>query len=276
MAIKLINFSKYSSIKIGGKIEVSLLEHPCDFTDKHYLLGSCNNTIIGKQPPPLMILSKKYDYIKIQDGLLKIGGATPSGKIASYCKKHDIAHFELLSHLPGTLGGLIYMNAGLKEYEIFSYLKNIQTTLGIFQKEDIEYGYRYTNITSPILEASFELHKGFDAAKVLMFKKMRSNQPSTPSAGSCFKNPKGDYAGRLIEAVGLKGILKGDMCFSQEHANFLVNNGEGTFEDAIYLIKEAQKKVYEEFDIWLECEIVILDEKYMSDTSPLILKNHAF
>ena len=55
-----------------------------------------------------------------------------------------------------------------------------------------------------------------------------------------------------------------------------MNNGEGTFEDAIYLIKEAQKKVYEEFDIWLECEIVILDEKYMSDTSPLILKNHAF
>jgi UDP-N-acetylmuramate dehydrogenase len=273
MPTKLINFSQYSSIKIGEKIEVSLLEYPCDFTDKHYLLGSCNNTLIGTQPPPLMILSKKYDYIKIEDGLLKIGGATPSGKIASFCKKHNIAHFELVSHLPGTLGGLVNMNAGLKEYEIFNYLLSIETTLGTFQKEDIEYGYRYTDITSPILEVSFELHEGFDTNKVAMFKKMRSNQPSTPSAGSCFKNPKGDYAGRLIEAVGLKGVLQGDMCFSQEHANFLVNNGNGTFEDAIYLIEEAQKRVWLEFAIWLECEIIILDERYMSDTSPLILKS---
>ena len=99
---------------------------------------------------------------------------------------------------------------------------------------------------------------------------MRSNQPSTASAGSCFKNPKGDYAGRLIEAVGLKGVLKGDMCFSQEHANFLVNNGAGTFEEAIHLIQEAQKRVYAAFDIWMECEIIVLDERYMNDTSPLI------
>jgi len=270
MATKLINFSKYSSIKIGERIEVSLLEKPSDFTGEHYLLGSCNNTLIGSQPPPLMILSKKYDYIKIEDGVLKIGGATPSGKIASFCKKHNIANLELVSHLPGTLGGLVYMNAGLKEYEIFNHLICIETTLGISQKEDIEYGYRYTNITSPILEASFELHKGFDTAKVLMFKKMRSNQPSTASAGSCFKNPKGDYAGRLIEAVGLKGLLQGGMCFSQEHANFLVNNGAGTFEDAIHLIQEAQKRVHAAFDIWMECEIIVLDERYMNDTSPLV------
>ena len=270
MSTKLINFSKYSSIKIGEKIEVSLLEKPSDFTNKHYLLGSCNNTLIGTQTPPLMILSKKYDYIKIENDVLKIGGATPSGKIASYCKKNNIAHFELVSHLPGTLGGLVYMNAGLKEYEIFNYLISIETTLGTFQKEDIEYGYRYTDISSPILEVSFELHEGFDTKKVEMFKKMRSNQPATPSAGSCFKNPKGDYAGRLIEAVRLKGVLQGDMCFSQEHANFLVNNGDGTFKDAIYLIEEAQRRVYTEFDIWLECEIIILDERYMGNDSALL------
>ena len=270
MSTKLINFSKYSSIKIGEKIEVSLLEKPSDFTNKHYLLGSCNNTLIGTQAPPLMILSKKYDYIKIENDVLKIGGATPSGKIASYCKKNNIAHFELVSHLPGTLGGLVYMNAGLKEYEIFNYLISIETTLGTFQKEDIEYGYRYTDISSPILEVSFELHQGFDTNKVEMFKKMRSNQPATPSAGSCFKNPKGDYAGRLIEAVRLKGVLQGDMCFSQEHANFLVNNGDGTFKDAIYLIEEAQRRVYKEFSIWLECEIIVLDERYMGNDSALL------
>ena len=270
MNFKDINFSKYSSIKIGTTLNVALLEN-CDSSIKdYYLIGSCNNILIGTKPPPLMMLSKKYDYIKIEDGVLKIGAATPSGRIASFCKKYDIANFEFVSHLPGKLGGLVYMNAGLKEYEIFNNLIDITTCSGIKKRGDINYGYRFTDINEPILEATFELSQGFDKTKVEIFKKMRSNQPSTPSAGSCFKNPDGDYAGRLIEAVGLKGQRVGDMEFSSEHANFLVNYGNGNFDDAIYLIKEAQRRVFKEFNIWLECEIVILDKSYMGSKSPLI------
>jgi UDP-N-acetylmuramate dehydrogenase len=270
MKTKSVNFQRYSSFKIGQTQEVALLGDDFSNVDSFYLIGSCNNTLVGTNPPPLMMLSKQYDYIKIEDNLLKIGGATPSGKIASFCKKHNIAHFELVSHLPGKLGGLVYMNAGLKEYEIFNHLVSIKTTKGVKKKEEIEYGYRYTDIKEPILEVTFALEEGFDSVKVKMFKKMRDNQPSTPSAGSCFKNPEGDYAGRLIEAVGLKGFMKGNMCFSQEHANFLVNKGDGIFDDAIFLIQEAQKRVYKEFGIWLECEIVILDKNYMSGDSSLI------
>lgn len=259
MKTKHINFSKYSSFKIGPEVDVALLKD--DFTNvkNYYLIGSCNNTLVGNNPPPLMMLDKMYDYIKIEDKLLKIGGATPSGKVASFCKKNNIANLEFLSHLPGKLGGLVYMNAGLKEFEIFNVLVDITTTDGVKTKEKIEYGYRYTNINKPILEATFSLEYGYNKEKVEMFKKMRSNQPSTPSAGSCFKNPKGDYAGRLIEAVGLKGVMRGDMCFSNKHANFLVNNGKGTFEDAMSLINEAKRKVQEEFNILLECEVVILE-----------------
>ena len=273
MPTKQINFAKYSSIKIGQKINVDVLEVQSDFDNTYYLLGSCNNTLIGTQPPPLMILSKKYDFLKIEDNILKIGGATPSGKIASFCKKHNIANLELVSHLPGTLGGLVSMNAGLKEYEIFNHLVSITTCKETLQKEEIEYGYRYTNINSPILEVNFNLEHGFEQDKVEMFKKMRSNQPSTPSAGSCFKNPLGDYAGRLIEAVGLKGKRVGDMEFSTVHANFLVNHGNGNFDDAMQLIQDAQEKVYKEFDIWLECEIIILDKRFMGGKSPLIKGN---
>lgn len=273
MKTKRINFKNYSSFKIGGEIEVALLEDNFSKIDDYYLIGSCNNTLVGTNPPKLMMLSKKYDYIKIEDNLLKIGGATPSGKIASFCKKHDIANFELLSHLPGKLGGLVFMNAGLKEFEIFNHLVFIKTTSGIKLKKDILFGYRGTDIGEPILEASFELIAGYDKERVTMFKKMRDNQPSTPSAGSCFKNPKGDYAGRLIEAVGLKGVMQGNMCFSQKHANFLVNHGNGIFDDAIYLIKEAQKRVFSKFNIWLECEIVVLDERFMSEESPLIKRD---
>ena len=160
MRTKKINFSKYSSLKIGQEIEVALLESPSDFNDSYYLLGSCNNTLIGTEPPPLMILSKKYDFIKIQNNTLIIGGATPSGKIASFCKKNNIANLELVSHLPGTLGGLVYMNAGLKEYEIFNHLISLKTCAGTLEKEDINYGYRFTDINSPILEVTFELEIG--------------------------------------------------------------------------------------------------------------------
>ncbi len=269
MRFKTVDFSKYSSIKIGPILNVALFEKNTQRTKEYYPIGSCNNTLVGNNPPPLMMLSKEYDYINIEGDLLKIGGATPSGKIASFCKKNNIAHFEFLSHLPGKLGGLVFMNAGLKEYEIFNYLHNITTDSGIKTKDEIEYGYRYTNITETILEATFILEHGYNTQKVAMFQKMRANQPSTPSAGSCFKNPHNDYAGRLIEEVGLKGYMRGDMCFSKEHANFLVNTGKGTFEDALWLSQEAQKRVYKEFNIWLECEIVILEEGFMGENSPL-------
>ncbi len=270
MNSKLINFSNFSSIKIGGSFDVFILEDASDYDEDYYLIGACNNTLIGTQPPPLMILGKKYDYIKIEENLLKVGAATPSGKIASFCKKHDIANFEFVSHLPGTLGGLVKMNAGLKEYEIFNNLVSIATLDGAKEKSEISFGYRFTEIKTPILEASFTLSHGFDKEKVELFKKMRSNQPNTPSAGSCFKNPVGDYAGRLIESVGLKGYRVGGMEFSGAHANFLVNTDHGSFDDAIFLVQEAQKRVYEQFGIWLENEIIVLDTRYMGKNSPLL------
>ncbi len=260
MHSKIIDFSKYSSFKIGGSFEVALLDETLHNPNDYYLIGACNNILMGNNPPPLMMLSKKYDYIRIENNTLKIGAATPSGKVASFCKRNNIANFEFLSHLPGKLGGLVYMNAGLKEFENFNNLLNVTLLSGQREKEQIEFGYRFTNINEPILEAAFTLKYGFDAQKVDSFKKMRANQPSTPSAGSCFKNPPNDYAGRLIEAVGLKGIKKGDMCFSNQHANFLVNMGERKFEDALYLIREAQRRVKEEFGITLEEEIIILEK----------------
>jgi len=120
MRYKEINFSKYSSIKIGPVVPVAILEKDACSPENYYLIGSCNNTLIGTQPPALIMLSKEYDYIKIKNNTLIIGGATPSGKIASFCKKHNITNFEFVSHLPGKLGGLVSMNAGLKEYEIFN------------------------------------------------------------------------------------------------------------------------------------------------------------
>ncbi len=260
MPFKTIDLSKLSSIGIGPVAEVYMIDSD-DYPDDAYLIGAANNILFGTELPPLMKLSKTFDFIRIEGRILHIGAATPGGKIVSFCKKHDIAHFEFLSHLPGTLGGMLKMNAGLKEYEIFNRLVALHTRSGWHTKAEIPHGYRTTGINEVVFEATFEIEKGFDPSKISLFKQMRANQPSDPSAGSAFKNPPGDYAGRLIEAVGLKGYRLGDMAFSDKHANFLVNLGKGTFEDAAALLELAQRRVKEASGIELEREVIVLDRR---------------
>lgn len=259
MNFKSIDFSKFSSIRIGPVADVALIENDI-VPQGRVIVGSANNLLVSPTPPPLMILSKQYDFIRIEGNRLIIGAATPGGRVVSFCKKNNIAHFEYLSKLPGTLGGMLKMNAGLKEYEIFNHLIAIRTQSGWIPKEQIKYGYRTTSIDEVVFEAAFECEESFSFEQLEMFAQMRSNQPTEPSAGSCFKNPPNDYAGRLIEAVGLKGQRVGAMAFSEVHANFLVNYGGGTFKDALYLIQEAQRRVQDQFGIQLQCEVVILSD----------------
>jgi UDP-N-acetylmuramate dehydrogenase len=166
---------------------------------------------------------------------------------------------EFLAKLPGNLGGLVKMNAGLKSWEIFNYIHSIKTKDGYIKKENVDFSYRQTKIDTIVYEVVFNKSKGFSKDMQNEFTKMRDNQPQIASAGSCFKNPKGDFAGRLIEAVGLKGYRIGDMEFSNTHANFLVNHENGTFDEAITLINLAKQKVKEQFDIELETEIIIFE-----------------
>lgn len=259
---QLINLAKLSSIGIGSPADVYMIEDD-QYPNEANLIGAGNNILFGDELPPLMKLSKRFDFIHNQPDGLHIGAATPGGKIVSYCKKNDIAHFEFLSHLPGTLGGMLKMNAGLKTYEIFNHLTALRMATGWKTRDEIDYGYRYTNLDDVVFEAVFERTSGFDASLINVFKAMRANQPQDPSAGSAFKNPPGDYAGRLIESVGLRGHRIGDMAFSDKHANFLVNLGKGTFDDAITLLKLARTRVFESAGIMMQHEIIIVDRRFL-------------
>jgi UDP-N-acetylmuramate dehydrogenase len=253
-----IDFSRYASIKIGPIVDVAVIDDIIKLPKDTIIIGGANNLLVSPSPPPLAMLSKKFATIMIEEDRLHIGGAAMSGRIHSFCKKHDIAGFEYLSKLPGTLGGLIKMNAGMKEDEIFNSLLMIQTAKGWIKKEDIVHGYRFADIHDVVYAAVFSIQQGYAQEKLDSFASMRDNQPAEPSAGSAFKNPKGDYAGRLIEAVGLKGVRQGGAMFSTIHANFLVNMGDATFEDALFLINLAKEKVYKEFGIRLENEVQIV------------------
>ena len=254
---KTIDFKKYTSIKIGGKHKVKVIDEIKEYKSYH-IIGKGNNLLVSNTPPPMAILSDDFDYIFQKNGKLIVGAATSSGKLLKYCKKNNIANFELLAKLPGNLGGLVKMNAGLKEWDIFDHLISIKTYKGDIHKENIKHSYRYTDIKDIIYEVTFDLQNGYNIEQQKMFDKFRENQPKLPSAGSCFKNPKEHSAGYLIEKAGLKGHTIGGMAFSSIHANFLVNLGGGTYDEAIKLINLAKQKVKEIFDIKLEEEIIIL------------------
>ena len=258
MFFKTVDFSAYSSIKIGQPTEVLMIENGDAIPRDRYLVGGANNLLVSPTPPPLMMLSKDFAYFEIKGDFLEIGAATPTGRIVSYAKKHDIGGFEFCAKLPGTLGGMLAMNAGVKTYEIFNLVHSIEIEGKWIPKEAVKHGYRFAELPGIATAARFKITKGFDSVLLEALLALRTNQPKEPSAGSAFKNPKGDFAGRLIEAVGLKGFRYGDMAWSEVHANFLVNLGKGTFEQADYLLKLAKEKVYRTFGILLQKEIIVL------------------
>ncbi len=256
--VKTIDFSQYSSIKVGQPEAVLMIERSDTLPTDRYLIGGANNLLISPTPPPLMMLSKDFSYIHREGEMLEIGAATPTGRIVSYAKKHDIGGFEFCAKLPGTLGGMVAMNAGVKQYEVFNILHSLKIAGQWISKDTIEYGYRFAKLPGIVTAARFVITGSYDASLHHALLALRHNQPSEPSAGSAFQNPQGEYAGRLIEAVGLKGVIRGGMQWSKVHANFLVNRGGGTFEDASYLLALAKERVYRDYGIHLKEEIKIL------------------
>ncbi len=269
---KRIDFSRYTSVRIGTEIVLNYIETLQDYDalcqrTMPQIIGKANNLLIGPNAQNLCVLSKEFDYIKDLGDCLEVGAATPSGKLFSYAKTHNLRGFEILVGLPGSMGGIIKMNAGLKAYEIKEVLLGIlqlDSPVGLNFKsvESLHLSYRSSRIEGLIFAGIFKKRIGLRQELVESFVKMRQNQPKEPSFGSCFKNPKGDFAGRLIEQVGLKGVMFGrnkNLCFSPKHANFLVNFGESSFEEALELIQIAKEKVQQECGILLENEVQIVE-----------------
>jgi len=138
-------------------------------------------------------------------------------------------------------------------------------TLERRRREEITVGYRYTDLPPDgiVVEAQFLLSEGnpkkMESVQKAYLKERREKQPlSLPSAGSVFKRPAGDYAGRLIEEAGCKGLRIGDAMVSKKHANFIVNCHLASAQDVLRLVEEVKKRVLERFNVELELEIHLL------------------
>jgi UDP-N-acetylmuramate dehydrogenase len=251
-----IDFSRYSSIKIGPVVEVKEIT-PENF-EGEYLIGRATNTLISPTPPPLGVLSREFDFIRLDGDLLRVGGSVKNRHLYNFARKHNLGGFEFLRNLPGSVGGSLKMNAGVKEWEISKNLVALKGYDGWHDRKEFQFSYRSSTIETPIFEAIFKITHPYRREIDNHIRQLRKNQPKGASLGSVFKNPPGDYAGRLIEKVGLKGYRIGGVEISPIHANFFINVGGGTFSDMMKLIELAQSRVMKHFGVQLELEIKIV------------------
>lgn len=205
-----------------------------------------------------------------------VGAAVPLSWVGRFASEHGWAGMDWAVGLPGTIGGASVNNAGAHGTEQKDHLESIDVLLpdGSVETHDrawLNPTYRNTRIKSMprprghvVLSATMLLPKGDTAALVHLADEhaayRKQTQPTGACAGSTFANPPGDFAGRLIEAAGLKGYAVGPVQFSQKHANFIVNSGGATEQNVRELIAHAQSVVRDRFGVELETEVEFLGD----------------
>lgn len=211
-----------------------------------------------------------------ETAIVKAGAGCPLGRFVAWCSKHGLAGLEFLVGIPGSVGGAVRMNAGAFGEEIGSRLLELEAVdrqghLWQIPAENLRLHYRSLSlvegslaeliITAAVFRLVPEQEERIRNRCSACLEKRKGKQPAgAASAGSFFKNPPGDFAGRLIEAAGLKGLRCGGAMVSLVHANFLVNSGGASATDIITLMKQLQAAVAARFGIRLEPEVRIIDE----------------
>jgi UDP-N-acetylmuramate dehydrogenase len=209
------------------------------------------------------------------DGI-RVGAGMRLNRLLRFCLREGLSGLEFLVGIPGTVGGAIRMNAGTDLGDMSDVCEAVHLVLGDgshFRLPRSKLRFSYRSLELPhgcvVVEAEFSLTprpRKYIREKLLsLLKARKEKQPwHLPSAGSVFKNPPGDFAGRLVEAVGLKGACIGDAQISPKHANFIVNRGRATANDVKALITLAQEKVRQNFGIQLELEIEVIENNHKS------------
>jgi UDP-N-acetylmuramate dehydrogenase len=276
----------YTTFRIGGPAEA--LYQAMDLERLVKVVG-----LLGQEGVPYLIVGKGSNLL-IRDGgiegvvillrgnlalveramegdrMVAAGGGVSNRRFMSFCKDMGLGGAEFLTGIPGTVGGAVAMNAGAFGMETASLVSHIQIILPSGEVEtkhhtDLTFGYRHSSITEGgiIIKAVFQLHKNDPAAidkkmKEYMGKRKASQPLKYPSAGSIFKNPLNDHAGRLIDRAGLKGKRIGGAMVSPEHGNWIVNVGGARAGDVLDLMAMIREKVRDETGIELQSEIRVV------------------
>ncbi|WPX98015.1 UDP-N-acetylmuramate dehydrogenase [Candidatus Fokinia crypta] len=276
--------SKISWLRVGGRADV--LFSPHDEDDLKYFLRQIDSqipiTIIGLASNILIRdkgirgvtirLGKGFREMKITDDGVIAGSAVSGLQLANFGLENSIANFEFFSGIPGTIGGMLTMNAGAFGNDISKILKsaiciNLKGEEEMIDVKKFGYSYRSNSLKEKYIftKALFRHESGVHteiADKIQEISNIRkATQPSARTAGSTFKNPTNHKAWFLIQKACETQMRVGNAYFSTLHSNFIVTEDGATATDVENLILLAKNMVKSKFNIYLEEEIIILGEK---------------
>ena len=282
-----VDMRRHTSWRAGGCAE--RVYQPADLADLAAFLrtlpaqdpllvvGLGSNLLVrdGGLRGTVLLMHAALNELRIEaDGLLYAQAGVAGAKLARFAALHDLGSAEFFAGIPGTVGGMLAMNASFYGSEIWDVVVRVQTMTHageLHERIPADYDIAYRHVA--LREANEEWFVGAwlhlpagDSAmarkkiKELLAKRIASQPLNLPNAGSVFRNPPGDYAARLIEQCGLKGRQIGGARVSEKHANFIVNVGDATAADIENLINEVQAVVGKNTGIRLHPEVRIVGE----------------
>ena len=253
---------------------ISILNYLHEHNIKYFILGAGSNIVIDEYFDGAIIKLNGLKKIEVKDNIITCESGAMMPSLSCVSIDHNLTGLEWAINIPGTVGGSIVGNAGAYKKEMFDSLVAVNVLDENFQikelkKEEIKHSYRHTDLKEKpwiVLSATFKLEKGDKEESLALVRDRKERRLATqpldmPSAGSVFRNPLNDHAGRLIEAAGLKGKKIGGAMVSEKHANFIVNTGDATSNDIKNLIKLVHTQVKEKFNVDLVLEQEIIDWK---------------
>lgn len=281
--------ARYTSARIGGPAEFLVFAESVDELAEQvraarqvglrpFILGGGANVLVSDMGMRGLVIINRARRIEFRDQdepptVWAESGAN-LGLLARQCAARGLGGLEWAATIPGTVGGAVYGNAGAHGGEVALSLRmaeilHLDGTVKRWTPEELAFGYRSSALKRQraghvILSAEFAAQRGEPEALQAKIESLvaqrKRTQPPGASMGSMFKNPPGDYAGRLIEAAGLKGTRIGQAEISTLHANFFVNLGEGRAADVFALIHLAHDAVKSQFGVDLQLEVELVGE----------------
>lgn len=282
-----VPLAPYTSARIGGPADVLVTVNSAEeLADAlrliwerempHTILGGGSNVLVSDKGLRGVAVLNRAKALRFETGdqpAVWCEAGVVIANLAKRCASKGLAGLEWSATVPGTVGGAVYGNAGAFGGDMTQSLAwaELLTMNGRekYSLEQMGYGYRTSilkrrEVDGIVLSALLKLKNSTKeevSVKIEQFSERRkAAQPPGASMGSMFKNPAGDHAGRLIEAAGLKGTRIGNAEISTLHGNFFINRGETKAEDVRALIRLAQRRVKEEFNVDLELEVELVGE----------------
>lgn len=274
---------RHTTLRIGGPADIFVT---CDtLADLSEAVRACNAegvawVVVGKGSNLLvsddgyrgaiLVLGSEFKRHSVQDEAIKSGAACVLAYVVRDAFSQGLGGLEFAVGIPGTVGGALAMNAGSRGVWMDSVVESVtlyvpDVGLKRLRGSDIAWGYRDSGLSSEgvVVEAVLSLEAADKAViresmEQSLDARKRTQPISAPSAGSVFKNPEADSAGRLIEAAGLKDTRLGGARVSDVHANFIVNDGGATAKDVLGLIRKVQLTVRDTYGIELTPEVRLL------------------